>query len=418
MSATLYNGWYVSPNQYEVGPSSGTPSAEQIHNALIFYDRFSGLGWTVNAISAVLGNIQYESCIDPACVYPKSSFPNGGATLADLDNSYAIGITGSAYGLVQWKGTTTTPPAGNQLVSYAIRHNTEWYDGEIQLDRLQWEYTANVKFHSQSVDGEYWTWNKFVNSTDTPEKLAKVWMICYEGTYSVLSERQSNSRWWYDYFIDVPPGPPVPTDWISGNTFAQLALAYNGQYIPYSQADCIEFVNMVWKDIPAVPANENLTLGTNSIWRSTRTFNTTDPDGNNPTLELWYQDTIANCVSVYGFIPTGALLFHQIPEIGPPPIPPQYEGDGIGNFVHVGIYCGNDEVMQSGGQDALLIPGGGVHLSLYDPFAWTHVAFVVYVDPYNEEPPEPPEPEFRYNIYTLMASRKRRLIKNVKRYSL
>ena len=175
---------------------------------------------------------------------------------------------------------------------------------------------------------------------------------------------------------------------------------------------------MVWRDIPVVAANNwNLTNGTNSIWRSTRTFNTTDPNGNNPTRELWYQDTIANCISTYGEIPTGALLFHQISEAGPPPIPPQYAGDGIGNFVHVGIYCGNNEVMQSGGRDSGSVPGGGVHKSVYDSSAWNYVAFVVYVDCIGTEPPPPPPPPppwIRNHLYLIINQRKK-VVRRVKR---
>ncbi len=414
MAAELYNGWYISANQYDVGPSSGTATTEQKHNVDKITSVFRNLGWTDNAIAGMLGNIMYESCIDPACVYPKSSFPNGGASLSDLDNSYAINITSSAYGLVQWKGTTQTAPAGNQLVSYAIRHNYQWYDGEVQMNRLTWEYQEPAKFHPQTVDGVYYTFSSYSTSSSSPSVLAKAWMVCYEGTYSVLSTRQANAETWYDY-IHGSPTPPTPTtDWINGTDFATLALAYDpdvtGVDIPYSQMDCIGFVNAVWQDIPVVQTNGwSLTNGTNSIWRSTRTFNTTSPDNQTPTPELWYKDTIANCISQYGDIPAGALLFHQISEEGPPPIPSQFEGDGIGNFVHVGIYCGSDEVMQSGGRDSSSVPGGGVHKSAYDSSAWNYVAFVCWVDCAGVVPPVPPVPVEELPIWLLhlMSNKKK-----------
>lgn len=417
MSVELYNGWYVAAVYSEIGPSSGNPTAYQSHNAQLIYDRLHSLGWTDNAIAGMLGNVNYESNLNPARVYPRSSFPNGGNTLADLDNAYAINRPNPAYGLVQWKGTTQTPPPGNQLVSYAIRHNSQWYDGNIQLDRLQWEYETGNKFHPQTVDGVYYTFSSYAASTASPEVLAKAWMKCYEGTESVITIRQTNARKWYDIITGGVEPPPV--DWVAGSYFAQLALSYDGEYIPYSQADCIQFVNMVWKRVNSITAQTNLTMGTNSLWRSTRTFNTTDPDGNNPTLELWYQATVSQCVQRFGDIPPGALLFHKISEAGPPAIPPQYAGDGIGNFAHVGIYCGNDEVMQSGGADAASIPGGGVHKSDYDPQAWSHVAFVVYVDPEGEEPsppdPDPGDSHLLLFISLLLNGNKRRLAKNVRK---
>lgn len=422
MAAELYDGWYVSADQYEVGPSSGTPTSYQEHNVDLIVSTFRALGWTDNAIAGMVGNMMYESSIDPACVYPKSGFPHGGASLNDINNTNAQNHPDSAYGLVQWKGRGTVDPSNNQLVGYAIRYGYEWYSGEIQMQRLTWEYQEPAKFHPQTVDGVYWTFASYAASTASASDLAKVWMVCYEGTYSVLDTRKANATTWYNY-ISGGPTPPTPDDWIPGTDFATLALAYDpdvtGQQIPYSQCDCIGFVNMVWRDIPVVAANNwNLTNGTNSIWRSTRTFNTTDPNGNNPTRELWYQDTIANCISTYGEIPTGALLFHQISEAGPPPIPPQYAGDGIGNFVHVGIYCGNNEVMQSGGRDSGSVPGGGVHKSVYDSSAWNYVAFVVYVDCIGTEPPPPPPPPpppWILNHLYLIINQRKKVVRRVKR---
>ena len=378
MAAEIYNGWYVSPNWSDVGPSTGTPSTYQKHNADKIYAIFHNMGWTDNAIAAMVGNMQVESGLDPACSYPMI-----GTTMATIGNTYASSYPDRAYGLVQWKGRGSVDPSNNQLVGYAIRYGYEWYDGDIQMNRLTWEYNEPAKFHPQTVDGVYYTFASFASSTSSPSVLAKAWMVCYEGTYSVLSNRQSNAEYWYTYWGSTPPTPQQ--DWIPGMDFATYALSYDpavtGIDIPYSQLDCIGFVNKVWQDIPVVALNGwSLTNGTNSLWRSTRTFNTTSPDGQTPTPELWYKDTISNCISQYGDIPTGALLFHQISDEGPPPIPSQYAGDGIGNFVHVGIYCGNNYVMQSGGQDSASVPGGGVHKSVYDSSAWNYVAFVVYVD--------------------------------------
>ena len=414
MAATLYNGWYISPYWSDLGASYGSYSAEQKYNADKVYAVLHGLGWTDNAIAAAVGNMQVESGLDPACAYPMI-----GNTIAAIDNTSASSHPDNAYGLVQWKGRGSTDPNNNQLVGYAIRYGYEWYDGEIQMQRMTWEYQNNQKFHAQTVDGVYYTYSSFASSTASASVLAKAWMVCYEGTYSVLSNRQTNADFWYDYFTGGQP--PQPTgDWISGGDYAALALSYDpavtGIDIPYSTLDCIGFVNKVWRDIPVVALNGwNLTNGTNSIWRSTRTFNTTSPDQQNPTPELWYKDTIGNCTLLYGGIPTGALLFHQIDEEGPPAIPPQYAGDGIGNFVHVGIYCGNDTVMQSGGRDSATVPGGGVHKSAYDPSAWTHVAFVVYVDCTGSTPPIPPQPTLPIYYYIWYTNAQKGVKKRVRK---
>lgn len=424
MSAELYNDWYVSAQWSDVGPSYGSFSEEQKHNVDKIYAIFHALGWTDNAIAGMLGNMQVESGLDPACSYPKI-----GNTLADIDNTHAENYPDNAYGLVQWKGRGTVDPANNQLVGYAIRYGYEWYDGDIQMNRLTWEYQEPAKFHPMTVDGVYYTFASYASSTSSPSVLAKAWMRCYEGTYSVLSNRQSNAEYWYTY---IHSEPPTPDDWITGDDFSTLAVAYDpditGVQIPYSQMDCIQFVQTVWRDIQAVSASDTLCspLGTNTLWRTNtaqypnlvKLFNTTSPDSQNPTPVLWYKDSIANCISIYGDIPAGTLLLHQISEAGPPAIPSQYAGDGIGNFAHIGIYIGNNEVMQSGGRDSGSVPGGGVHRSVYDSSAWNYVAFVVYVDPTGSgptPPPPPPPPYVPEWFYLWYNTNKRKVIKNVKR---
>lgn len=428
----LYNGYWVYLRD-SMGSSHLNPSDKQITNATKIYNNLIQQGYTPEAACGILGNMQTESGLSPGALQRHlSTLPNNGEHLADLTNTVMLGYadqndSGYGTGLIQWDSYTTTSPAGNVIASFAIRYNYEWYDGDCQLYRLQREFETDSTYHYWTANNHNppITWAEFKGFTGTPETAADIFRQCRErssGDPTGNQYRRDNARYWYDYFSGGPT-PPTPEDWITGTDFATLALAYDpdvtGQQIPYSQCDCIGFVNMVWRDIPVVASNNwNLTNGTNSIWRSTRTFNTTDPNGNNPTLELWYQDTIANCISTYGEIPTGALLFHQISEAGPPPIPPQYAGDGIGNFVHVGIYCGNNEVMQSGGRDSGSVPGGGVHKSVYDSSAWNYVAFVVYVDCTGTEPPPPPPPPpppWILNHLYLIINQRKKVVRRVKR---
>lgn len=388
MNATLVNDWYLTT---DTGGSMGTTdtsgiTSKQQHNATKVYTYFNDLGWSLSAIAGMLGNMQAESWLSPAYIQRthRSSLPNSAANLSDVPNSTMLSFYDPdnrtyGIGLVQWDGKTNSSPVGQKLVSFAERYNLTWYEGDTQTFRIKREKEENIQWIAKTISGTTWNWSNYITNTETPEASAEIWRRCYErGGDDSIAIRKENARYWYDYFSGSTPSTG---DWVSGETFAGYALSYEGQYLPYSQYDCIGFVNLVWQDIPIVSQNGwSLTNGTNSLWRSTRTFNTTDPNNNNPTNELWYKDTIANCISQYGGIPTGALLFHQIAEDGDPPIPDQYRGDGIGNFAHVGIYCGNDEVMQSGGRDSSSVPGGGVHKSTYDSSAWNYVAFVVYVD--------------------------------------
>lgn len=417
MSAELLHDWYVSATSSDLGITTGGASDKQKHNADKVYQVFHALGWTDNAIAGLVANMQSESWLNPADVTPKSGFPNGGATLEDLSNQYALNIKTPAYGLVQWKGLGSTEPIANQLVSYAYRHGSEWYEGQIQMDRLTWEYQSNSKWldrETQTSAHHTMTFSEYAHSTESADMLAYYWMLHYERTYSLVPERKANGIYWYNYFTSgpgpEPPTPPLEDGWITGTDFAMMALEYDGVYIPYDQMDCVHFVNDVWKKINDYTRTTNITMGTNRLWRSTRTFDTASPLGADPCPELYYKGTIDECIESFGEIPQGALLFHKISEEGPPQIPDEYRGDGIGNFAHVGIYCGNNTVMQSGGRDSASVPGGGVHKSTYDPQAWNYVAFLVYVDCIDNLPPEPV-----FKWWLLYLFKKGRRIKNVRR---
>jgi len=187
MDAEVYNGYWISTDTY-------LTQQHRKENAKLIYDYLSNLGWTLNAIAGILGNMDVESSMNPALI-------EGRGYHSLISNATCLNISSSlGVGLVQWTGDTTTAPAGQKLASFAIRYDKNWYDGELQCFRLEREYDTDIQFDHGTVDGVSWDWQTYVVSTETPEQLAKVWQTLYERGGSDTETRQQKARYYYNMF--------------------------------------------------------------------------------------------------------------------------------------------------------------------------------------------------------------------------
>lgn len=172
---------------------------------------------------------------------------------------------------------------------------------------------------------------------------------------------------------------------VTGQQYAEQAYTYRNSGIPYSQLDCIGFVNQVRSDLGL----SSLINGTNSLWRSNQL---TWKGTLNDAYTRWQVNNWRN-------LPQGILLFRikseDDPKYNVPPIPSRYYMDGVGNVTHVGIMTALGEgIMQSGGYG-----GRGVHQSGWQAGYWTHCGLQMNVDyteppdPDDPNPPDPPTPD-------------------------
>ena len=245
MQATLINDWWITT---DTGGSMGSTdtsniSDKQEHNALKVWQYFSSRGWTDNAISAMIGNMQLESWLSPGLIQGTNRYrlPNSASSLSDVPNNVMInfydgyyGLTNGGFGigLAQWDGDTPTPPPGQKLVSFAERYNLNWYDGDTQVYRILREKETNIQWNSQNLGGTFWTWDVFIASTDTPEDLAYVWRVCYEvAAGGTDPTRQANARYWYDY-LSGHPGTGLP-GWMYGILTNRRRLSRNVKRIQF-----------------------------------------------------------------------------------------------------------------------------------------------------------------------------------------
>lgn len=222
MDVRLVNGWWITTDSG--GQMGGTDSAhvgqKQIENASAVYVFLNHLGWSLSAIAGAIGNMQLESFLSPGYIegVHRSRLPNSAASLSDVPNSVMINFYKDYYqtedseygiGIVQWNGKTDTPPVGQKLVSFAERHGWSWWEGDIQMARIQAEQAGDFQWRSYTINGILWTWDNYPTNDQTPEVSAHVWQACYEQSDpGTLPTREGNARFWYDYFTNNPPTPP------------------------------------------------------------------------------------------------------------------------------------------------------------------------------------------------------------------
>lgn len=227
MIPTLVNGWWASTDT-NLGPYTITAlqpiTDKQLYNAYKLKANFEswGVGWTLTAICGAIGNFLHECTLSPARVQQTHvgtpDWPYSIATLADVPNSRMIDFydhntlqaNNYALGLAQWDGYTSTAPAGQKLVSYAIRNNMDWYNGNLQCMRLRTEYDNDLQFAHHEVFGVTWDWYSYVVNTRSPEQSADIWRDCYERPGGGFPEAEGNARYLFDYFTLYPHMPLPP----------------------------------------------------------------------------------------------------------------------------------------------------------------------------------------------------------------
>lgn len=224
----VLNTFWASPNE-RMGAwcvNTEAPTQKQIDNANNIRSFFLQRGWSINAICAMLGNMQSESTINPAFIQETNRWrlPASGTDLNLLTNdvmatfygAYYGGSRGYGVGLVQWDGYSYRNGTPQQkLVAYAIDNNYNWYDGWCQCYRLQGEHDLDSQYHffnPVTVSGVTYTFTNFVTSTANVRDLALAWQAGYERNAGGIGCRADNAQYWYDFFTGGTAPPPVDPD--------------------------------------------------------------------------------------------------------------------------------------------------------------------------------------------------------------
>lgn len=157
-------------------------------NAEYIYSYLTNLGWSKNAICAILGNMQRESTINPGI-------------WQNLDE----GNTSLGYGLVQWTPAT-------KYLNWCETLSLDPSHIESNLERIVYEVVNNIQYISTSEYPE--TFQEFVVSTKPVDYLTKAFLYNYERAGSLAeAERIQNALYWYQHLTgEVPPITPDEPD--------------------------------------------------------------------------------------------------------------------------------------------------------------------------------------------------------------
>lgn len=155
-------------------------AAETEGNAQEVYATLDNLGWSVQAIAALCGNMQAESGINPGIWENLTPYAGG-------------------YGLTQWTPYT-------KLSDWADQNQLAWIDnGDTQLLRIEYEALNNEQWFYNSEMDRYppITFTQFRVSLLPVETLSDYFLYFYEHPQDPMGQtpiRRVNSRYWYDLF--------------------------------------------------------------------------------------------------------------------------------------------------------------------------------------------------------------------------
>jgi hypothetical protein len=183
-------------NSYNVSIEDMKPNARYI------YQYLSNQGWTLNAIAAILGNMQVESKMSPWTWQHTID----GSIINDDEthtlNTDVLGDSSPGYGLVQW-----TPYS--KYTNWCTSNGLDYWDIDSQLYRICWEVQNNEQWQKRESKGYDLTFTEFTKSTEDAYWLAGAFAFCYErpgsstGTQeqqdNLRVERGNNATYWYDY---------------------------------------------------------------------------------------------------------------------------------------------------------------------------------------------------------------------------
>ena len=225
---TMYRQFWVSPDINVLDDEKTKRNATCVKSKMV-----DDLGWTLNSVCGILGNMQFESGINPAFVqFTYANLLPSEDDISKLPNYVMMYFMQSEYntptnefglGLLQWSSTTRTNYLEQSyIVARAIRDpysstNTTrqlWYAGWFQCKRITSERSQDSqirRFDPCDVNGVHYTFANYANAQTSAGDCAEAWSIGYLNMNTDIALRRQYAEAWYTYFTTInPPYIPEP----------------------------------------------------------------------------------------------------------------------------------------------------------------------------------------------------------------
>ena len=225
---TIYREYWVSPDDYLGTTDTSDITDTQKQNANCVKSYFTGEGWTLESVCGMLGNMQYNSGINPAFImnYHRNELPDNAEDLTLLPNYLMQFFFGDYYqdpntdeyglGLCQWSTTTIRNYLQQAYcVAYGVVNHYNWYDGWGQCKRINSERASDMQgtsrfFQVVDVDGIRFSFYNYATVNTSPETLAQAWAEGYDQDTTDMDYRKQNARYWFNYFTGPDAPEPIP----------------------------------------------------------------------------------------------------------------------------------------------------------------------------------------------------------------
>lgn len=152
--------------------------AEMETNATYIYWYLGRLGWSINAVAALLGNMEAESTINPG-----------------IWESLDEGDTSQGFGLVQWTPAT-------KYLNWCSAHGLEPAAMDSALQRIEYELEHGLQYIATSAYPL--SFAEFKVSTKSPYYLGMAFVTNYERPRDITTARGTNAEKWYQFLLTLP----------------------------------------------------------------------------------------------------------------------------------------------------------------------------------------------------------------------